>query len=515
MASRALLAGPRKYLGALLVTLLFPLLWLRALRLAGRHSKDDARARGKVLVAIGAGVALAVVGVLALLAFQANAKDGMYENLEDRLALAVGEKEYTDNQAIVETSETTITNSGRTLQTASDSIAAAQADRSEGRLLDESQLAPILQLEDLWTDLVALDAMEDAAIDALPASEQVFLYKLRANLTADELALQQLDEAIAAQEALLASDEATLAALQAIAEPTPTQEAQLLRAQAAVLDDRGALAALEAERSALVLEIETQRSELEPLVEAAVADLGAASAHAALEARIEAKASELGLDEAQAESSQPLAVLLRERIEALYDAALADDLAEDAPEDKRDRAALLRDDLGRVFNLPAAADKARADRAAATHGMEQLQENHDFYQAEVLPAVEARDDEAIEAALAAAPFEYKDPKEHEMQESAAHALEIKQKAVSDMRSFMLWFAYPSVVGMFYAPLAFALGSILARSFVPSETVGFKPYPGGAAGWFLLFGAFGAPSLPFAAWVFLDAENRSVEGQIAL
>jgi hypothetical protein len=102
-----------------------------------------------------------------------------------------------------------------------------------------------------------------------------------------------------------------------------------------------------------------------------------------------------------------------------------------------------------------------------------------------------------------------------MVEGTQAALAIKDKAVGDMQLFMWVFLWPSLAGAFYAPVVFALGSVLRSAFVPSDTVGFKPYPGAAAGWFLLFGAFGLPSVPFAAWTFLDAEGRSREGQIAL
>ena len=95
------------------------------------------------------------------------------------------------------------------------------------------------------------------------------------------------------------------------------------------------------------------------------------------------------------------------------------------------------------------------------------------------------------------------------------AFAVKDRSVRDMTWSMWLFVWPSLFGAFFAPLAFALGSILKAAYVESDTVGFKRYPGAAAGWFLLFGAFGVPSIPFAAWVFMDAEGRSTEGQIAL
>ena len=151
--------------------------------------------------------------------------------------------------------------------------------------------------------------------------------------------------------------------------------------------------------------------------------------------------------------------------------------------------------------------KSRSDAAAK---VAQLAPNHQLYDA-IQPAVHAQDDAAIKSAIAAARWDYP---AHTAADSAA-AFAMKDQSVHDMRNAMWFFLWPSLTGAFFAPLAFALGSILRKSFVPSDTVGFKPYPGGAAGFFLLFGAFGLPSIPFAAWTFLDLERRSAEGQIAL
>ncbi len=91
----------------------------------------------------------------------------------------------------------------------------------------------------------------------------------------------------------------------------------------------------------------------------------------------------------------------------------------------------------------------------------------------------------------------------------------KDQTMSDMNSMLAWFVYPGLIGVLWAPVAFAAGHVLKTTYVPSETSGFKPYPGGAAALFLLFGAFGVPALFFAAWVNQDFADRTEIGQISL
>lgn len=88
-------------------------------------------------------------------------------------------------------------------------------------------------------------------------------------------------------------------------------------------------------------------------------------------------------------------------------------------------------------------------------------------------------------------------------------------AKADMDRVFLILLIPGLVGVFYAPLVLAMGSVLRTRFEPSATVGYKPYPGRAMGLFLLLGGFGIPALFFAAWAFQDMEIRRLEGQIAL
>lgn len=277
--------GPKAYLGALVATILFPLVWMRALRLARRHTDADPKGPLKVGAAIAIGTGILLVGAFVLITFQANAVEGMYESMDTRLAVAVGEKDYTDNQATVVSANSAIPVIQRNL--------ANETDPAKKAALQEALNATMKQRTDAQANVVKFTANHE-------------LY-----------------------------------------------------------------------------------GRLAPLVE-----------------------------------------------------------------DQDDAA--IRDEI------------AAAQLAAPAN------------------------DAAVEEAFA-----------------------IKDRSIRDMQWSMWLFVWPSLFGAFFAPLAFALGSILKATFVESDTVGFKPYPGGAAGWFLLFGAFGVPSIPFAAWVFMDAENRSVEGQIAL
>jgi hypothetical protein len=136
--------------------------------------------------------------------------------------------------------------------------------------------------------------------------------------------------------------------------------------------------------------------------------------------------------------------------------------------------------------------------------------NHDLYD-RLVPAIRDEDDARIRRLMAESSLE----KPADMDTHVEEALAIKDRSVHDMHVSMWLFVWPSLAGAFLAPVVFAVGSILGNAFEPSDTVGYKKYPGAAAGFFLLFGAFGVPSIPFAAWTYLDLEARSREGQIAL
>src|SRR5688500_5061591 len=93
--------GFRGYVAALVAVVVFPLLWLRALRFADAHRDDVPRARLTVLGAIVASVLLLAVGVGGVLAFRASSMAGIYANLDDRLVLATGEGAYREARDMV------------------------------------------------------------------------------------------------------------------------------------------------------------------------------------------------------------------------------------------------------------------------------------------------------------------------------------------------------------------------------------------------------------------------------
>lgn len=141
---------------------------------------------------------------------------------------------------------------------------------------------------------------------------------------------------------------------------------------------------------------------------------------------------------------------------------------------------------------------------------EALEPNHALYE-QVSAAVQAHDDERAKQLIAS-----RGSVDHpDLDAKADRAFEIKDDSVDTMRLTLWVFVYPGLIGALYAPLVFAMGNILKSAWTPSDSVGFKPYPGASAGWFLLLGAFGVPALPFAAWVLKDIGDRSAEGQIAL
>lgn len=160
-----------------------------------------------------------------------------------------------------------------------------------------------------------------------------------------------------------------------------------------------------------------------------------------------------------------------------------------------------------------------ADRDAAIAGRDDLEENHEFF-VRIQPWIADQQDERVMQAIRDAEFQTSQATAQHwnpdrMVPRAERAFAINDAAEQDMWQVMAFLLVPGLIGVFYAPLFFALGGIMLRAWDPSQTVGFKPYPGRALGWFLLLGGFGWPSLLFSAWGFRDIEIRTQEGQIAL
>ncbi|MGB1586375.1 MAG: hypothetical protein ACPHID_04955 [Thermoplasmatota archaeon] len=173
---------------------------------------------------------------------------------------------------------------------------------------------------------------------------------------------------------------------------------------------------------------------------------------------------------------------------------------------------------------------ANKDLAAARLKQQLLQRNRVFFDEELTPLLNAQDDVGIRNAVtvkgnqwATADYESDqleagqginfDPED--MVQDMKSAMYKKDTAQADMALWMNWLLLPGLVGVFYAPLSMALGNVLKHAWVPSDSVGFKEYPGASMGWFLLLGGFGVPALFFAAWAFWDMDVRSSEGQISL
>lgn len=173
---------------------------------------------------------------------------------------------------------------------------------------------------------------------------------------------------------------------------------------------------------------------------------------------------------------------------------------------------------------------ATADLEAAQLQQQLLQRNRAFFDNELVALLAAQDDAAIRSAVEAkgamwSDADYEHPglegtqkvsfSPEDMVQDMKSAMYKKDKAQDDMAVWMNWLLLPGLVGVFYAPLSMALGNVLKHAWVPSDSVGFKEYPGASMGWFLLLGGFGVPALFFAAWTFWDMDVRSAEGQISL
>lgn len=192
----------------------------------------------------------------------------------------------------------------------------------------------------------------------------------------------------------------------------------------------------------------------------------------------------------------------------LVPALLAAEKDRDGKHKTLDEAAndVLRLDLMQQAGMPVDA----ADREAADAALNKAQNE--------FPAARIAAQDALAAARAAG-FELPVPKEvynsEDITGRTSTWIDVKTDAESDMAGIMFFLLFPGVIGVFYAPLFVALGSVMANAWEPSSSVGYKKYPGLSLGLFLFFGAFGWPALLFSAWGFWDIDVRSRDGQISL
>ncbi len=177
-------------------------------------------------------------------------------------------------------------------------------------------------------------------------------------------------------------------------------------------------------------------------------------------------------------------------------------------EERRDEAAAAGDE-DMETEWQGKVDDERKTLATARENRDALSPNHDLF---LLLQVEVRqrDDAGAKRLVETSPALDADRREASMT-----AFAIKDDAVADFWQAMYWILIPGLIGVFYGPLVVALGRIYKQGFVPSESIGYKPYPGTSMGLFLLLGGFGVPALFFAAWAFKDLDQRLAEGQFSL
>mgnify|MGYP001607109022 CR=1 FL=1 len=106
MTGKGLANGLKSYVGALLTVILFPLFWMRSIKLARRHADVDPRGVAKVGLAILISVAILAGGAFVFLGFQAGAQHTMYtKSLDQRVSVAVGESVYQENVGAIEAAD--------------------------------------------------------------------------------------------------------------------------------------------------------------------------------------------------------------------------------------------------------------------------------------------------------------------------------------------------------------------------------------------------------------------------
>src|SRR4029077_15544370 len=108
MKGAAIWGWLKSTVGALLAVLLFPIAWVKMLRLARRHKADDPRAVAKVAVGILVSLLVLAGGAYQFGKFQHGATNGRYTSMDKRRPSAVGESAYQDNVAIVSSSDLAI-----------------------------------------------------------------------------------------------------------------------------------------------------------------------------------------------------------------------------------------------------------------------------------------------------------------------------------------------------------------------------------------------------------------------
>ncbi len=98
MEGRTVLGGLGRYFGWLVAVAVFPIAWAKAMGVAKRHQDTDPRSTAKVGIGIALGVLLLAGGIYYGVDFHGDNIHGMYESLDNRLAIALGNNAY--NEAV-------------------------------------------------------------------------------------------------------------------------------------------------------------------------------------------------------------------------------------------------------------------------------------------------------------------------------------------------------------------------------------------------------------------------------
>lgn len=541
--------------GLLLAVPLFLWATVRGLRLARRHVDVAPAGRIKVLAGAVLGLVLMLGGLVTLGAvptpdghlhefsdqgFVATTRASLYNALDVRLQGTVGEKAYQDQLSTVKAKDTQIgILEGKipenkqllsaaqalplqnTTQANRDAVAAAESEQA----LLRTRLATFqASMDEAATQLARLDVertenltlafgTDTAARDAALAADGKVV-TLSDTIAGDAIALSEAEGARAkAQSAYDAnrtahdgSDDHQIAVLRL--------HQALLDAQASYNKTFTTLQKHEAQRSAA---LKTLHDRLDP-VGGAAADNARTLLAQSVAARAEAQKAIV----AQAETQRQIAPV-NAQVDALWNAILKDE-----PATTKAAVSKLRAAQTDVPALLAQARKERLDALGRLHGdkfhappYEALELNHAFY-LRLKPLIQAQDVEGVQALMEDAHTDQRSTLPGDLyvtmpdfHEGSAISFARLARDVPDFEMVTLWFVFPSLVGLLFAPLVFGIGNVVRKAWVPSDSVGYKPYPYVSGGLFLLLGGFGIPAFYFAAWTLRDLERRSVEGQIAL
>ncbi|MHB8632697.1 MAG: hypothetical protein ACYDBQ_01840 [Thermoplasmatota archaeon] len=366
--------------------------------------------------------------------------------------------------------------------------------------------------------LVALDGERQENLTALSATNA----SLGSQASALDAKVASLYDRIGSDQVAIANSQATLAGLEASLAANETGNATLttrinvLRLTDAMGQANATLAQQEAKLASDQQAVGVAASRLSAVLAAAGLDMGPLED--------QARTTRLARNEASLHAAQLVGVLApqSDAVNASWSGVLATITNKTLVKSVND----LR---SAAVDAPATLRGALHDRAAALEavngnkwkGMFPLAANHALYlQVSQLVALQedgpakalihdaATDDRATNPNDLYAPFT-------NMESNALAAFAVKDQSLSDMANFLLWFIYPSLVGLLFAPLVWAQGSIVRAAWKPSDTVGFKPYPHFAAFSVLALGAFGVPAFWFAMASLRDIAGRAREGQISL